>query len=100
MRPDNPDIKVIECASESDIRAGDYVIWEESWDYRGVEGNRILRGIAHHQDETGEWRTKDGAWITDLENEECNTTITIFRTTPTDERPNTGTDIRDDYKKE
>ena len=76
--PNDPNVQVIENASLSDIRPGDYVIWLEARKDRGVVGSRRREGIAYYRDEWGDWRTKEGAWVAGVEEDDI--TITIRRT--------------------
>ena len=69
--------QVIENATEDDVRAGDYVIWEYTLESRGATIFDGRKGIAHHRDAEGYWRAEEGAYITDGDGE--GVTITIHR---------------------
>lgn len=74
----DPNVKTIENASLRDVRPGDHIIWEDTWECRGVTRTVRREGIAAYQSPTGDWYTADGMNITSGEGE--GTTLTIRRT--------------------
>ena len=73
----NPGVQVIENASLDDVRPGDHLTWERTDERGGLIYLERREGIAHFRDEGGDWRTKDGQWITHGEGKDI--TITIRR---------------------
>ena len=69
--------QTIKNASPDDIRPGDYVVWSEAWEVRGVALTDRREGTAHHRNEDGDWCAESGMWITGAE--WTGSTITIRR---------------------
>ena len=70
-------VQIIENASSDDIQAGDYVIWSEASEYRGLTLTDLREGVAHHRNEFDEWCVEGGMWITG--SEWAGSSITIRR---------------------
>ena len=70
-------VKIIRNATRDDVRPGDRITWEEARVYHGVTAFQRHEGIAHHRDSSGDWCSKEGAWITCGDGEGI--TITIRR---------------------
>lgn len=73
-------VKIIENARPGDVRPGDHLIRAHVWETCGVTVTDRREGIAHYRDDEGDWRTKEGMWLTHREGED--TTLTIRRTAP------------------
>ena len=73
----DPNVKIIENATRDDVRPGDHLTWEWTDERGGLIYLERRGGTAHFRDEGGDWRTKDGQWITHGESEDI--TITIRR---------------------
>ena len=78
--PTEPNMQIIENASSKDVRPGDHIIWEDTWERHGVTRTVRREGIAAHQSPTGDWYTADGMNVTSGEGEGI--TITIRRPDP------------------
>jgi hypothetical protein len=76
-------MQVIENATLDDVRPGDHLTWEETWEVYGVTTAQRREGIAHHRDINGDWCTERGAHITNCW--ASNGTVTIRRPIPTDD---------------
>lgn len=76
----DPNVKIIENATRDDVRPGDHLIRAHVWETCGVTVTDRREGIAHYRDDEGDWRTKEGMWLTHREGED--TTLTIRRTAP------------------
>ena len=83
MTTTEPRMQTIENATLDDVRPGDHVTWEDTWECRGVTRTVRREGIAAYQRPTGDWDTADGMNITPGERE--GVTLTIRR--PVQERP-------------
>lgn len=76
-------VQVIENATEDDVRPGDHVTWENTWEERGSSVTVRREGIAAHRGTYGDWYTQKGAWVAGLDG--ANATLTIRRTLPAQE---------------
>lgn len=59
-------VKIIENASLDDVRPGDHLTWKWVQEIDGVTVKSSHEGIAHHQDECGDWWTEGGMWLTSV----------------------------------
>ena len=73
-------VQVIENATRKDVRPGDHIIWEDTWERHGVTRTVRREGIAAYRGPSGDWATADGMNITSGEGEGI--TITIRRPIP------------------
>ena len=78
MNENNPNVKTIENARLDDVIPGDYLIWEEVIEGRGVTIVERREGIAHHRDNMGDWCSEEDLYITAGDGE--NIILTIRRT--------------------
>ena len=76
--PTEPNMQIIENASSKDVRPGDHITWKWVQEIDGVTVKSSHEGIAHHQDEYGDWWTEGGMWLTSV----GAGTLTIRRTAP------------------
>ena len=76
-KKNDPNMQIIENATEGDVRPGDYVIWETRHSGSGSTLTMRREGVAHHRGGCGEWRTDAGRLLTEDMRE--NTTLTIRR---------------------
>ena len=70
--------QTIENATLDDVRPGDHLTWKWVQEIDGVTVKSSHEGIAHHQDEYGDWWTEGGMWLTSV----GAGTLTIRRTAP------------------
>ena len=59
-------MQVIENATRNDVRSGDHLTWKWVQEIDGVTVRSSHEGIAHHQDEYGDWWTEGGMWLTSV----------------------------------
>lgn len=59
-------VKIIENATRADVRSGDHLTWKWAQEIDGVTVKSSHEGIAHHQDEYGDWWTEGGMWLTSV----------------------------------
>ena len=57
-------MQTIENATRADVRPGDHLTWKWVQEIDGVTVKSSHEGIAHHQDEYGDWWTEGGMWLT------------------------------------
>ena len=62
--PTEPNMQTIENASSKDVRSGDHLTWKWVQEIDGVTVKSSHEGIAHHQDEYGDWWTEGGMRLT------------------------------------
>lgn len=72
-------VKTIENATADDVQYNDRVVRKHTWESRGVIRTVIREGVAHYQDDGGNWRTKEGSLLTFDEGDGSNVTHTIIR---------------------
>ena len=70
-----PNAQTIENATPDEVRQGDHITWERTDERGGLIYLERRGGTAHFRDEGGDWRTKDGQWITHGEGEGITLTI-------------------------
>ena len=75
MDNQNVQIQTIENAKRKDVLPGDHLIWTRTRHDGMITVTQQREGIAYHQDANGDWKNKEGAWITSGESE-----LTIHRT--------------------
>ena len=75
--------KIIENATRDDVRPGDHLTWEQTWEEGGARITIRREGIAATRAANGDWFTEDGMRIATGEGEGI--TITIHR--PVQELP-------------
>ena len=61
-----PNLKIIKNATRADVRSGDHLTWKWVQEIDGVTVKSSHEGIAHHQDECGDWWTEGGMWLTSV----------------------------------
>ena len=78
MDNQNVQIQTIENAKRKDVLPGDHLIWTRTRHDGMITVTQQREGIAYHQDANGDWKNKEGAWITSGESQ-----LTIHRTLQT-----------------
>lgn len=73
----DPNVQVIENATQDDVRPGDHLILERPRLWRDATITDRREGIAHHRDAARDWCTEDGVWLTDFS--DASGTLTIRR---------------------
>ena len=81
----DPDVQVIEGATNDDVRPGDHITWAYVEEIGSVTTTHRREGVAHHRDRDGGWRAEDGVWLSTWEGE--GVTITIRRPVPVGQEP-------------
>lgn len=62
-----PRMQTITAATLDDVRPGDHLTRTRVQERGGVTITTRREGVAHHRDASGDWWTKDSAWLTDGE---------------------------------